>query len=141
MMNNIFDDYAGEWAVVDVVSQKFVGRIVNFKELYLSEYNKPVELQPVFDFASNIIPQQNGDLGRNVLVLPHDMTASYNTKVIITKHVSLLLFKDLDQSDLVTYKNLVQKGADILEMMRAQKSGITLARNMPPQQKSGILFK
>lgn len=137
-MLDVFTMCPGKWAVIDVVSQKYLGRIDNYEELDRRGYSGPIELSPAFDYSVNLMQQPNGMLAKNVICLPTDMTSDLSTKVIITNAVSILLFDNMTLQDKRSYQDIVNKGVEILEQVKAEKSGITLARNIP--NKGGIIF-
>ena len=128
LMQDILEEYKGDWAVIITNIGGFIGRIV-------AENDKEINLQPVFDYISQPVQQNDGSIARNVMVLPHDICSTLDStlrirdKELITK----MLFADMSGSDRDQYASITRKGADIAVQASAAKSGLTLANNVPKQ--------
>lgn len=125
-MIDLFSEYSGKWAVIGTASGKLIGRIV--KESYASVCI--IELQPVFDMMVRLV-QQGGSLGKDTMVLPHDLCSTLDSKLIVVNPSTILLFEDMSEIDREQYEMITKKGADIARQSRSIKSNIVIADKLP----------
>jgi len=127
-MQDIFDEFPGKWAIISTSAGKLIGRIIKETENF-----QEVILQPVFDYMPQLIRQNNGGIGKDVLVLPFDICTSLNTCLHVYNLSSILLFDELNPDDKSQYEKTVRKGAEIARQARAIKSNLIFTNHMPGQ--------
>lgn len=126
-MIDIFSEYKGTWAVISTGIGKFIGRIIE-------EDDDEILLQPVFDFIPKLVQSRDGGLGREVLVLPHELCSTLESKLIVKQPITILKFDNLEEIDREQYEKAVRKGSEIAIQSKAIKSNIILADRLPNQK-------
>jgi hypothetical protein len=132
-MIDVLKEYVGKWAVVDVGTGVYIGRVV-------SEEGGDIQLSPVFDYVSRLVRNGNS-VARDSMVFPHDLCTSFNANLIVKNALTVMYLDDMDDSDREQYEVLIKRGADLLMAARASKSGITLTGQMPNNQPNKPLIK
>ena len=126
---DIFEEYKGEWAVVETASGKFIGRITNDYKI-----DKYIDLQPVFDHMPRLIQQKDGGLAKDCLVLPHDLCSTLEAELTILQPITIMLFSSMQDIDRKQYERIIHQGASVAMQAKAIKSNIVLASQMPGQK-------
>ena len=123
---DIFNEYKGEWAVIETATGKYIGRILN--DFFVDKY---IEIQPVFDYMPRLLQNPDGGLAKDVLILPHDLCSTMEAKLTIHQYITTMLFRSMQDVDREQYEKAIYKGAEIAIQAKAIKSNIVLASRMP----------
>ncbi len=147
---NIFNEYEGEWVIVDNGASKFIGRIVETPYTdspvaaitnYIAKFgtNGYITLQPVFDYILSLIRDPDGGgIHKQILVTPYGICLTFKSSLTL-KATSIMFFNAMDPSDRNEYEKYVNEGADVATRIRAQMSGIEIATKMPSQNNPLIM--
>ena len=123
-MASIFEKYDGDWAVVDFTSGKFVGRITSWD-------GAKMVMQPFFEFSAPLMQDRQGNVGRNVMVMPHDLLSSLDTPISIYSVSTVVKISDMEKEDRTQYESAINKAYDMVMGARLARSGISIEKSMP----------
>lgn len=139
MSKSIFEEYNGRWCVVDAGSCKFIGRAIESDQNDF--FGTPqITLQPFFEYVNQKVPQQNGALSKMEIALPYENITASDASIELVNIISVMWFDKMNKSDRSTYERVIDKAAQILENLRAERAGFVTARTMPKEQGGKIIL-
>lgn len=118
------------WVLLGDGGNKYIGKAVtildNWKDMLRKDIGSGclVELNPGFDYLVQIVQNQQGQIGKQPLLVPFDITSG---PVAIWVKASMVVFLDeLQEEDRAGYKKLTEAALAMLQRARLARSGIVM---------------
>jgi len=142
MGTDIFDKYKalGEWAIVKPMGsdEQYIGCITSPKGLpddkdaAIALLFGGIEICPALDYAVQIEQDRQGNMRRNEMAMPHNLSPEIETPMFIKPSV-ITLYRNLSDNDKRNFEKLVRHAEMVALQIRGATSGVQLVGQMPPE--------